>query len=490
MQAGQQTLERTAASRQATWSVAAPALRIIYACLAFAPVAFASSPRAAVDQYIAVEMRTQEIPGLSLAVLRHGRPVYLRSYGVASLEHAVPVTAQTLFQIGSIGKQFTATLVMQLAREHVVELDDRLSKYLPEIPPGWSTVTLRLMLNHQSGIPQLTPPDRALLDLHHDYSDDEYVRLAATLPLDFEPGTDAEYSDTAYVLLGIVIKRATGRFYGDLLAERVFRPLSMTRTRILSDADIIPGRASGYEKNASGALKNQAWVAAALNRTADGSLYSTTLDLARWDQALTSDRVLSESERARMWSVDANRGGQRPLYHYGYGWEINSLRGQKVIEYDGNWQGFQAAMAKYPDRNLTVVVLTNLALCRAQRIAHTVAGLIDPTLAHFRLARHDAHPDLTRAFADFIEGAAMGTAAQTSIGPAVASVLGPVWVSALARDLRVTGPVERVTLAEESVAPRFLERVYRVEMREMVDFFTVRYGEGPAINDIALYHEY
>ncbi|MBV8342039.1 MAG: beta-lactamase family protein, partial [Gammaproteobacteria bacterium] len=298
-----------------------------------------ANPGAAAESYVRAEMRVQGIPGVALGVLRGGRPIYVRGFGVATLEQPVAVGPDTRFQIGSIGKQFTAVAVMMLAREGRLSLDDPLAKYLPEIPASWGAVTLRLMLNHQSGIPQLTAPGRDLLDLHHDYSDEEYLRLASTLPLDFEPGTDASYSDTAYVLLGFVIGRVAGKFYGDLLAARVFAPLHMLRTRIVSDADIIPGRASGYQRTASGALRNQDYVSPALNRTADGSLYSTVLDLARWDAALYGNDILPQRELRRMWNVDALRDGRQPLLHYGYGWEINSLRGHEVVEYDGNWQG-------------------------------------------------------------------------------------------------------------------------------------------------------
>jgi CubicO group peptidase (beta-lactamase class C family) len=463
-----------------------------------APVIGAASVEtSAVDRYVREEMRDQKIPGISLAILRDGKAVYVKSYGVATLEQPVPVRPDTRFQIGSIGKQFTAAAVMLLAREHRLELDDPLAKYLPEIPPGWHGVTLRHMLAHQSGIPQLTPPDRDLLDLHHDYTDEEYVRLAASLPLDFEPGTDASYSDTAYVLLGIVIERVTGRFYGDLLGERIFQPLEMRRTRIVSDSDIIPGRAAGYERTASGALRNQAWVAPALNRTADGSLYSTVLDLARWDEALSSGRILTREELGRMWSIDPLQGGESPLLHYGYGWEINRLRGHRVIEYDGNWQGFQAALARYEDRRLTVIVLTNLALCRAQRIAHTVAGYFDEQVAHFSAAGADTHPDLTREFRAFLADVAAGTASAALPGahPAFERAISATWTAALARDLHATGAIGATSFAEEHLASagapeRHLERVYRVETAEMVDFFTVRYAQGAEVEKIDLYHEY
>lgn len=466
------------------------ALLALSAIISPAAAAATAINSTAVDRYIVSEMHAQQIPGLSLAVASRGRLVYVKSYGVATLEHPVRVKPDTLFQIGSIGKQFTATAMMLLARAGRIDLDDPLSKYLAQIPAGWKGVTLRLMLNHQSGIPQLTPPAHNLLDLHHDYTDDEYVRLATSLPLDFEPGTDVSYSDTAYVLLGIVINQVSRQFYGDYLDERVFKPLRMKRTRIISDSDIIVDRASGYEKGASGTLQNQAWVAPALNRTADGSLYSTVLDLARWDQALYDGRVLTAAELRQMWTVDQLRGGEQPLYHYGYGWEINSLRGHRVIEYDGNWQGFQAAMARYDDRELTVIVLTNLSLCRAQRIAHTVAGYFDPELAHFRSNQRDSNAELTREFRHFIDEVQRGTLEASVRQRAEASWRSPTWMRALARDFTATGPVRSTNFAEERTVRGVLERVYRVETAQMVDYFTVRYGQQGAMEDVELYQEF
>jgi CubicO group peptidase (beta-lactamase class C family) len=145
--------------------------------------------QAAVDRYLQAEMRRQNIPGMSLAVVRNGKPLYIKSYGVATLEHDVRAQPQTVYQIGSIGKQFTAVAVMMLANEHKLDLDDPLSNYLPEVPASWDKVTLRLMLNHQSGIPQFTTPAGARLELAHEYTDLELIELASQ-PLDFEPGTD------------------------------------------------------------------------------------------------------------------------------------------------------------------------------------------------------------------------------------------------------------------------------------------------------------
>ena len=459
---------------------ACAALALISAVLAPHAVASPGAPAlrmAAIDRYIESEMRAQQIPGLSLALFRNGVPVYVKGFGVATLEHAVPAQPRTVYQLGSIGKQFTAAAIMLLADEHRLDLDAPLARYLPEAPASWAGVTVRRMLNHQSGIAQLSDASHHLLDLRRDYSDGQLVRLAASQPLEFAPGTDADYSDTAYVLLGIVINRVTHGFYGDFLQDRLFRPLGMRHTRIISDVDIVPDRASGYEITAGGALGNQSWVSPTLNRTADGSLYSTVLDLGLWDAALYGNHVLPQAELARMWTVDPVENGHRPLYHYGYGWEINFLRGHRVIEYDGNWQGFQAAMARYPDHQLTVVVLTNRSLCRTQRLVHGVAGLVDPELVPYAAALRDSDPAATAGFSRLLDSVRDGDASYS-------------WATALARELRAVGPVRQVAFAEQRVSDGARERVYRVELAQMVDYVSVRYTGDGMIADLDLYREF
>jgi CubicO group peptidase (beta-lactamase class C family) len=443
---------------------------------------------AAIDRYLRAQMRLQRIPGLTLAVVRNGAPLYIHGYGVATLEHDVAANPRTVYQLGSIGKQFTAVAVMKLADEQRLSLDDPLSKYLPEVPPSWSKVTLRLMLNHQSGIPQFTTPQRQLLDLVHDYTDLELIQLAAAQPLDFEPGTDVSYSDTGYVLLGFVINRVAGMFYGDFLRQRVFAPLGMSRTRVISDADIVADRASGYELTEQGALRNQSYVSPALNRTADGSLYSTVLDLIKWDRALYGDSVLPQAELERMWSVDAHSNGQRPLYHYGYGWENNRLHGQRLVEYDGNWQGFQAVMSRYVAKRLTVILLTNLSLCRTERLGHAVAGMVDPDLAPYAEEIRDPDPGSTASFRAFLERGVEGDVL-SSEGSAR---LKPAAMNTLRRDLREHGAILRFTLVRDMppAGSSGRLRVYRAEEKDMVEFYSVAYAADGRIEDIDLFSEY
>jgi len=194
----------------------------------------------------------------------------------------------------------------------------------------------------------------------------------------FAPGEKWTYSNLGYLTLGVLIHKVSGKFYGDLLAERVFRPLGMTRTRIISESDIIADRAAGY-RLVDGEIKNQEWVAPSLNTTADGSLYFTVLDLAKWDEALEAGKIVGKTSYDAMWSpVKLNDGS---TYPYGFGWGIDkAANGHRLIEHSGSWQGFTTFIARYPDDRLTVAVLCNLAGATPSYIAHRVAGMYIPAL--------------------------------------------------------------------------------------------------------------
>jgi len=343
--------------------------------LAATTVAAQTSPDAAVDQYIRAEMQKRHIPGLALLVAREGKIVRAQGYGFSNLELQVPVKPETIFQSGSIGKQFTATAVMMLVEEGKVALDDPLTKYFPGAPPAWNQVTVRNLLSHTGGFGDY--PDN--FDFRRDYTEDNLLKIVEGIPLAYPPGTKYDYSNLGFLTLGILIHRVSGEFYGDFLQERIFRPLGMTTTRVISEADIIPNRAAGY-RWVKGEWKNQEWVSPTLNTTADGALYFSVLDLAKWDAALYTEKLLKRSSLDQMWTVAKYKDGAPNSSHYGFGWFIVTINGHRVIEHGGQWQGFNSNISRYVDDKLTVVVLTNLDHCEPGEIAHGVAGLYDPAL--------------------------------------------------------------------------------------------------------------
>ena len=327
-----------------------------------------------VDHYVSGQLNEQHIPGIALAVVKDGHVLKAQGYGLANVELNVSVKPETVFQTGSVGKQFTATAVMMLVEQGKIGLDDSIGEHLRGAPPSWKEITIRRLLTHTSGIPDYT---EKIINLRQDYTEDQLLKKFETLPLIFPPGTKWSYSNTGYVILGILIRKVTGQFYGDFLHDRIFQPLGMNATRIVSEADIVPNRAAGY-RLVKGRLKNQEWVSPSLNTTADGALYTTVLDLVKWDEALYTEKLLKESSLQQMWTpVKLNDGS---IHHYGFGWDVSDRHGHRLFEHGGAWQGFTTYIARYVDDRLTVIVLTNLDSDHSNpgKIAHHVAGMYVP----------------------------------------------------------------------------------------------------------------
>lgn len=327
-------------------------------------------PEAQDDDYVRVEMQRQHIPGLALLVCRDGQIIKAQGYGFANVELQVPVKPETVFQSGSLGKQFTATAVMMLVEEGKIKLDDSITAYLKDAPSAWSKVTIRELLSHTAGF---TDYPQAF-NFRNDYTEDQLLKIIETTPLAFTPGTSWSYSNLGYATLGILIHRVTGEFYGDYLQQHIFGPLGMQTARIIDEEDIIANRAAGY-RLVKANLKNQDWVAPTINTTADGSLYFSIMDLAKWDAALYTDKLLKLSKLQEMWTASRLTNGQTNSGNYGFGWFIANVQGHRVVQHSGAWQGFETHISRYLDDKLTVVVLTNLAGADSGRIAQHVAAM-------------------------------------------------------------------------------------------------------------------
>ena len=327
-----------------------------------------------VDRVVKDAMSTYKIPGVSLAILRNGKIILLKSYGLANVEHQIPVKPETIFQSGSIGKQFTAAAIMILAQENKLALDDKISKYFPDAPASWKDITVWNLLTHTSGLGDY-PPE---IDLRRDYTEDQFFESFKKAPLDFAPGTNWNYSNVGYVTLGILIRKVTGKYYGDFLQERVFKPLGMTTARVISEEDIIPNRASGY-RLVNGELKNQEWVSPSTNSTADGSLYLSILDMAKWDGALYTDTPLTQASRNRIWTPAQLSDGTTK--GYGFGWHILDLHGHRLIVHGGAWQGFKTHILRFMDTKLTIIFLTNSWETRDFKLARALGASFYPSFA-------------------------------------------------------------------------------------------------------------
>lgn len=390
------------------------------------------------DDALIAEMKRRHVPGLSVLVLKDGKVIKEKGYGLANVEHGVPVTPQTVFQSGSVGKTFTAALILLLERDGKLTLDDPVSRHLPGTPPAWEKITVRHLLSHTSGLGD----PYEIIDFRKDYSDEELTALEARVPVRFSPGEKWAYSNMGYHLLGFIANRVGGKFYGEQLRERLFAPLGMG-TRVISESDIIPHRAAGYEWK-GGALKNQAWVAPRLNTTADGSLYLTARDLARWDQALYGDTILDARLRqASFTPARLKDGSEAP---YGYGWFVDTVKGRRHISHGGAWQGFRAQLCRYVDDKLTVIILANADSARPSRFADMVAAHYVPDLFDAPpKAIADPEPALTAQVRAAMAGLAAGQA-PSGANAELAGKFTPAVLARVAEALREAGALRSVEL--------------------------------------------
>lgn len=345
-----------------------------------------------VDSLANSAIKNQNIPGLSVVVVKDGKIEYVKGYGFANLEHRVPVKPETIFQAGSIGKQFTAFAIMLLVEDGKLSLDDRLTKFFPDAPSSWDSVTIRNLLTHTAGFEQNYD-----LDLRADYTEDSLYQIFKKVPLKFAAGEKSEYSNMGYATLGFIISKTAGKFYGDFLKERIFDPLGMSTAMVISEADIVPNRAAGYDL-VDGEIKNQEWVSPSINTTADGSLYMTTLDMAKWEAGLNAQKLLKKESYEMMWSpVKLNDGSTHP---YGFGWRIDAVQDHKILAHDGNWQGFSATIKRYPEQKIAVIVFANLRRTNTHKITTRIMEFYQPELSLKPIP--DNEPKTTVLVKDFI----------------------------------------------------------------------------------------
>ena len=326
------------------------------------PVATA---RDTVDRFIAAEMARTHIPGVSVAVLRAGKVIKAQGYGIADLEHQIPVTPQTVFKIGSVSKQFLATGIMLLVQDGRMSVDDPVSKHYAGTPEAWRGITLRHFLTHTSGVLREGPA----FDPLRMQPDSIVIRSAFERPLEFPVGSKYQYCNVCYFTLADIIARTSGKPWDEFLAERVFRPMGMTGTRTTTTAALVPHRARGYVWRDSGYTNAPEYIAL----RPSGAFLSTVLDLAKWDAALYENRMLTKASRDAMWSPTRLTGGEASPY--GFGWQLDSVDGHWRVHHGGSLPGFRAEMARFPNDSLTVIVLTNADGARPDQIARAVARM-------------------------------------------------------------------------------------------------------------------
>ena len=341
-----------------------------------------------VDDFVKVEIQKQHIAGVSIAVIKDGKIVKAEGYGLANIELNVPAKPETVYKIGSVSKQFIASGIMLLIDDGRISLDDKISKFLDGTPETWKDINVRHLLTHTSGIVREAPG----FDPMKVQSDADVIKTAYPLPLRFQPGEKWEYCNVGYFTLAEIIRKVTGKPWPDYLKERLFAPLEMKATRTTTMTDLVPNRANGYLWK-SGSQQN-ADIFFALRPS--GAFLSTVLDMAKWDAALYTDKFLKQSVREQMWTpVKLNNGTTHP---YGFGWELSTRAGHRVVSHGGSLPGFRAALYRFVNDKLTVVVLTNSDNANPGPIAIGIADQYIPGLIPQRIAVK-VNPKIFEAYA-------------------------------------------------------------------------------------------
>jgi CubicO group peptidase (beta-lactamase class C family) len=326
-------------------------IRLIFLFLFFLVTVSARADK--VDDFVRAQLAERHIPGTAIAVIKNGKIIKTKGYGLASIEFNVPATPETVFEIGSVSKQITAAGIMLLVEDGKVNLDEKISTYLPNTPDSWKNVTVRNLLTHTSGIKSYTGLDG--FELSRRLKEADFIKTLAPQPLDFPTGTDYVYSNSGYSLLSYIIESASGKNYWEFMRERIFAPLGMSKTASRDPKFIIPNRAVGYE------WQNNQLVGRDYNLTdlfGAGAIVSTITDLAKWDLALRNDTLLKKESKLQMWTPLTFTNGK--TYPYGFAFRFSDIRGHKLIAHSGQTAGFGASISRYVDDDLTVIALTNL----------------------------------------------------------------------------------------------------------------------------------
>ncbi|RUO76159.1 serine hydrolase domain-containing protein [Idiomarina seosinensis] len=308
-----------------------------------------------VDTRINTLMEEGHFPGAAITVIRAGQPLHVSTHGMANLAHEIPVTTQTVFEIASLTKQMTALAVMTLVEEERLSLNDRLVDWIEDAPPAWDKITVDQLLSHTAGLThrfERTEHDVLLLE----YSRDDMLASAKSTSMLADPGTDWNYSDQGYFLLGIIIEEVSGQSYAEFMEATFFRPLGMDQTHLLDQRKIVPHLAQGYAWSNGKLQRNRRVWQFAL--TSHFGVMSSLDDLIRWEAELSNPKLINRKALEATWQIQRpfDTGRQCDTWGYARGWQVLIVNGRRILNH-GGYSG--TAYIRDVDTGLSVIVLTN-----------------------------------------------------------------------------------------------------------------------------------
>ena len=347
--------------------------------LAFALLAVSAAPaqnlpdkaqaKRLVDSLGSSFVTTHGAPAVAIAVIRGADTLAFGAWGLSDIENNVTATAHSVFEIGSITKQFTAAAIMRLVELNKIRVTDSIGGYLPTLPVAWRSVTVQQLLNHTSGIPDYTHLGARWVRRWADaVIPDTLVALTGSVPMDFLPGTKWSYDNSGYVVLGMLIEKLSGRKWAAEMEEQFFKPLGLTETRYCDTRALIAERAHGYEQLPNGLFVNAEFMNMS-QAYAAGALCSTVGDLARWNNLLGQGKVVSAASYTQMTTPK----GAAADSNYGFGLTKRQFEKRTMVRHSGGIPGFVSDNAWFPESQTSITVLTNSGTARTARLLDQVA---------------------------------------------------------------------------------------------------------------------
>jgi CubicO group peptidase (beta-lactamase class C family) len=341
------------------------------------------------ETYLNAYLETGYFMGAVL-VAHAGEILLSQGYGMANLEHEVPNTPQTKFRIGSVTKQFTATAILKLQEQGLLNVRDSISVYIPDYPKG-ERITVHQLLTHTSGIRNFTSLPDAEENQPLKVTLNKVISWFSNLSLVYTPGDRYQYTNSGYVLLAKIIEVVSGQSYADYLQKHILEPTQMLDSGYDQHELILPHRASGYVKNEIG--YQHAPFCDMSQPSGAGAMYSTVVDLYQWDRSLYTDRVLNENSRNMMFSSTVRVGETEPKAYYGYGWSLSTNHGRDRQVHGGAINGFRAIISRYPAEQIVIIALSNVGQVYIEQIANDLAAIL--------FNRSYIFPKLEQAFTEF-----------------------------------------------------------------------------------------
>jgi CubicO group peptidase (beta-lactamase class C family) len=346
------------------------------ACLLITFRVFGQASPERLDSLIRSYVQQKTFNG-SVLVAQKGKILLEKGYGFKNKKDKEQNNANSVYQIGSITKQFTSAIILQLVQKQKMTLQDKLSKYIPDYPKG-DSITVEQLLTHTSGIYNYTNNGTFMAaESEKPISRDSLLRLFKYLPLDFSPGTKWSYSNSGYILLGMIIEKATGKTYFRVVRDNIFEPLGMQHTGFDFTDLKTPDKATGY----SGGSDSPAGIVDSSVSFAAGSIFTTVGDLYKWDRALYTDRVVSQALLQKAFTPYQSS--------YGYGWQIDTAYGKKIVEHGGGITGFVSQILRVPADQTCIILLSNSPSPILEKIANEINGLLNGKMPPLPAVRNE-----------------------------------------------------------------------------------------------------